>query len=168
MGPITQGMPMCMPVPHCPHCMLSMGEAPSWPFPRAAVRCPNCRLIVGPGRARADGSGQADARSRGSAAGVLANAARRNETVTSTPPEILAGLHRVAEEVGCVVERLRMLDYQEHQDADPTLPDLSSVLATFGTWKVARATAATERRDEGVTLSSVGAGDDAAALTTGS
>ena len=151
------------PVPHCPHCMLSMGEAVSWPFPRAAMRCPNCRLIVGAGRARADGSGQADARSRGSAAGVLANAARRNEEVTSTPDEILVALRAVAGEIGCVVERLRMLDYQEHHDADTDLPDLSSVLATFGTWKVARATAAKDGREDAPELVAGAASGDSQA-----
>lgn len=135
-----------MPTPHCPHCMLPMGASDRWPYPQTAMRCPNCRLIVGPGRAREDGSGQADARSRGSAAGVLANAARRSDEINFDPDTILAALRQVAGELDCVVERLRMLDYQREQDADPKLPDLSSVLATFGTWKAARSTAAREGR----------------------
>ncbi len=115
------------------------------PYPPAAMRCPNCRLIIGVGRARADAVAEdGDARSRGSAAGVLANAARRMQSDAADPVLVLDALRRVADLHGCSVERLRMLDYQEHADRDPELPVLGTVLATFSTWKSARAAAAAE------------------------
>ena len=106
------------------------------------MRCPQCRLIIGPGRARAEAAEDSgDARSRGSAAGVLANAARREHAEPGDAREIVAALHRAAIATGCGVERLRMLDYQEHAAADPGAPALGAVLAAFGTWKSARAAA---------------------------
>lgn len=114
----------------------------SLPFPPDAMRCPTCRLIIGVGRARAEVGDDGDARSRGSAAGVLANAARREQSEAGDVEEIIAGLRRSAAAVGCSVERLRMLDYQEQAEADPGTPGLAVVLATFPTWKSARATAA--------------------------
>jgi hypothetical protein len=108
------------------------------------MRCPNCRLIIGAGRARAEAvADEGEARSRGSAAGVLANAARRVQAEVGDREEVLDGLRRTAALVGSGVERLRMLDYQQAADRDPTLLDLSVVLATFTTWKAARAAAAT-------------------------
>lgn len=106
------------------------------------MRCAHCRLIIGAGRARAEASEDGDARSRGSAAGVLANAARRAQSAPGGVPEIIAALRKSSGEVGCPVERLRMLDYQQQAERDPEMPDLSSVLATFSTWKAARAAAA--------------------------
>lgn len=133
-----------MPAPHCPHCLLPLtGGAPGLPHPPAAMRCPHCRLIIGAGRARAEASDDGDARSRGSAAGVLANAARRAQSEPGGVEEIGAALRKSAAEVGCSVERLRMLDYQQQSETDAAMPDLSAVLATFTTWKSARAAAAT-------------------------
>lgn len=127
---------------HCPHCLLPIAGA-RLPFPPQAMRCPHCRLIIGQGRARVEASGEdGDARSRGSAAGVLANAARRLGSEPGDREVVMAALRGVAAEVGCAVDRLRMLDYQEATDADAALPSLGVVLATFHTWKVARAEAA--------------------------
>lgn len=134
-----------MPVAHCPHCLLPMPGATSLPHPPAAMRCPHCRLIIGAGRARAEASDDGDARSRGSAAGVLANAARRAQSDPVGVPEIITALHKSATEIGCPVERLRMLDYQQQSERHAEMPDLSSVLATFSTWKSARAAAAADR-----------------------
>lgn len=134
-----------MPRPHCPHCLLPIPGASSLPHPPAAIRCPHCRLIIGPGRARAEACDDGDARSRGSAAGVLANAARRAQSAPGGIDEIVAALRASAAHVGCSVERLRMLDYQQESERDPAMPDLSSVLATFSTWKSARAAAASDR-----------------------
>jgi hypothetical protein len=120
-----------------------MPGATSLPHPPAAMRCPHCRLIIGAGRARAEATDDGDARSRGSAAGVLANAARRAGAEAVGVESITVALRKAATEVGCPVERLRMLDYQQAADRDPTLLDLSVVLATFTTWKAARAAAAT-------------------------
>ena len=109
-----------------------------WPYPRGPERCPHCRLIVGPGRARLETGDDGDARSRGSAAGVLANAARREEGEPGDPQAVRAGLRAVAAQRSGPVDRLRMLDYQQAAERDPGLPTLATVLATFGTWKGAR------------------------------
>ena len=139
-----------MPLPHCPHCLLPIADGKVWPFPQQPMRCPHCRLIVGPGRARENTAEDGDARSRGSAAGVLANAARRAGAAAGGKDEVIVALRRTADTVGCTVERLRMLDYQHEAERQGDLPSLSSVLATFGTWKSARSAAA------------VGLGQDAA------
>lgn len=131
-----------MPLSHCPHCLLPMPGAEQLPYPPAAMRCGNCRLIIGAGRARGETSDDGDARSRGSAAGVLANAARRAGSPPGDVPEIVIALRVSAEQVGCAVERLRMLDYQQQSERNPGMPGLSTVLATFSTWKSARAAAA--------------------------
>jgi hypothetical protein len=106
------------------------------------MRCPHCRLIIGPGRARQNSAEDGDARSRGSAAGVLANAARRAGAAAGGKDDVIVALRRTADTVGCTVERLRMLDYQHEAERHDDLPSLSSVLATFGTWKAARSAAA--------------------------
>ena len=139
-----------MPLPHCPHCLLPIADGKVWPFPQQPMRCPHCRLIVGPGRARENTAEDGDARSRGSAAGVLANAARRAGAAAGGKEDVILALRRTADTVGCTVERLRMLDYQHEAERQGDLPSLSSVLATFGTWKSARSAAA------------VGLGQDAA------
>lgn len=138
-------MGTAMALPHCPHCLLPMSGASALPHPPTAMRCPHCRLIIGAGRARAEASDDGDARSRGSAAGVLANAARRAQSEPGGVEEIVAALRTSAAQVGCPVERLRMLDYQHHSGGDPELPSLATVLATFSTWKSARGEAALER-----------------------
>lgn len=131
-----------MPIPHCPHCLLPIGDGRVWPFPEQPTRCQHCRLIIGPGRARENTAEDGDARSRGSAAGVLANAARRAGAAAGGKDDVIVALRRTADAVGCTVERLRMLDYQDEAERDGDLPSLSSVLATFGTWKAARSAAA--------------------------
>lgn len=138
-----------------------MSGATSLPYPPAAMRCPNCRLIIGAGRAREEASEDGDARSRGSAAGVLANAARRAQSEPADLDEIVVALRACAEEMGCPVERLRMLDYQQLSESNPEMPDLSAVLATFSTWKSARSSAATDR-DRGVAVPIAQTGDDEA------
>ena len=135
-----------------------MPGAVSLPYPPAAMRCPSCRLIIGPGRARAEATDDGDARSRGSAAGVLANAARRAESEPGGVQEITAALHLSAARVGCAVERLRMLDYQQDAERNPGMPALSVVLATYATWKSARAAAATAADEEHAAVTTRGAG----------
>ncbi len=138
-----------------------MPGAQRLPYPPAAVRCPHCRLIIGAGRARGAAADDGDARSRGSAAGVLANAARRAQSEPGGVPEIIAALRKAASEVGCAVERLRMLDYQQQAERDQVMPELSAVLATFSTWKSARASASAGA--EAGSAPQVAAGDDGAA-----
>jgi len=107
------------------------------------MRCPHCRLVIGTGRARADGaSGEHGARAHGSAAGVVANAARREHGEVLDQDRVANALRDVADNVGCPLDRLRMLDYQEEAQLDPELPPLAGVIATFGTWKKARREAA--------------------------
>jgi hypothetical protein len=107
------------------------------------MRCPHCRLVIGAGRARADGDdGEHGARAHGSAAGVVANAARREQSEVLDPEHVTVALRAVAGDVGCPLDRLRMLDYQELAEQNPELPPLAGVIATFGTWKKARREAA--------------------------
>ncbi len=128
---------------HCPHCLLSIPDARGLPYPAAPMPCPHCRLVIGAGRARAEGhSGEHGARAHGSAAGVVANAARREQGEALEPEVVTVALRDVAGAVGCPLDRLRMLDYQEEAEQDPDLPPLSGVIATFGTWKKARREAA--------------------------
>jgi hypothetical protein len=124
--------------PVCPHCLLSVDGVQALPFPSSAMRCPHCRLIIGAGRARA----QADERSSGTAAGILANAARREGGVAAHPKVITVALNATAASLGCQVQRLRMLDYQHETQRDQELPSLASVLAAHGSWKEARRAAA--------------------------
>lgn len=148
-------------VAHCPHCLLPIGDVSAWPYPRQASRCPHCLLIIGPGRARDGAQDDGDARSRGSAAGVLANAARREQGEAQDEEVVTAALRSVARQVGCPVERLRMLDYQQAAELDDELPGLAGVLATFATWKGARATAA--QGSDGALADPVGLAEPAAA-----
>lgn len=131
---------------HCPHCLLLLDAAvDDGRFPAAPMRCPHCRLVIGVGRARADGDdGEHGARAHGSAAGVVANAARREQGEVLDREVVSAALHRVAGQVGCPLDRLRMLDYQVRAEQDPALPPLAGVIATFGTWKKARRDAGEE------------------------
>jgi hypothetical protein len=121
--------------------MLDAGERT--PYPAAPMRCPHCRLVIGVGRARADGDdGEHGARAHGSAAGVVANAARREQGDVLDPDVVTFALRTVATTVGCPLDRLRMLDYQVVAEQDSTLPSLAEVIATCGTWKKARREAA--------------------------
>jgi hypothetical protein len=108
------------------------------------MRCPHCRLVIGAGRARAGSDdGEHGARAHGSAAGVVANAARREDGEVLDRERVLGALQEVAGDVGCPLDRLRMLDYQEEAARDGTLPRLADVIATFGGWKRARREAVT-------------------------
>ena len=134
---------------HCPHCGTELDQDPS--ASRAGgVRCPGCRLIVAAGRGRitehdADGRAQ-----QGRAAGILASAARRAEADPIAPDAVLDALDDVAERLGVGVGRLRMTDYVDAQSAEPSLPSLATVLATYPAWKAARAAAETRRDGRGL------------------
>ena len=130
--------PALMSLPSCPHCLMPLGGAGELPYPPRAQRCPHCRLVIGVGRARAQANPRNDARSRGAAAGAVANAARRETREPLDPVLVQDALRGVADAVGCPVERLRMLDYQQAAEQDGELPTLGDVLATFSTWKQAR------------------------------
>jgi hypothetical protein len=126
---------------YCPHCFLLVEEGVSLPWPPAATRCPHCRLMIGSGRARETPAARPGA--RGTAAGVFAHEARRDEDGPPVSHEtVLSAIRLVAAELGHRPERLLMVDYQQRASADPDLPDLSEVFAAFGSWKRARREAA--------------------------
>ncbi len=127
---------------YCPHCGLVVEqdiESPEWPI--APVRCPHCRLLIGAGRGRSDPD--CDPGIKGAAAGVLSRQARREDSEDAAPAEdVLEGIRRVARELGTKPERLLMVDYQQHADADGELPPLRDVFTRFTSWKRARRVAA--------------------------
>ncbi|MEA2306882.1 MAG: hypothetical protein QOH43_4162 [Solirubrobacteraceae bacterium] len=136
---------------YCPHCFMMVAEAPG-PWPPVAQRCPHCRLVIGAARARTERPDPGHG-TQGSAAGVLSNQARREDAIAGDPFEIAAAVRLVAARTGCRVERLRMLDYQEHASVLGDLPSLATILATYGSWKQARRVVATGRHlDDGADL----------------
>ena len=121
---------------HCPHCDVALPAA--WARERAG-RCPTCRLVVGAGRATDSPGGSTTISGAGTAAGILGGAARRQDAAPGDPTLVAEALREAARRRGVEYGRLRMLDYQQVVEQDPSLPDLGVVLATFGTWKAARA-----------------------------
>lgn len=124
----------------CPHCEILLPT--DWREDDAA-RCPSCRLVIGPGRARPS----AGRPGTGSASGVLVNAARRMEADPVEPELVLSSLQDAAERLGTPLKRLRMLDYAESTAGRDGEPSLAEVLATFSSWKRARAAAAASRSE---------------------
>ncbi len=125
---------------YCPHCFLLIEGDVSGDWPPEPTRCPHCRLLVGEGRAKS--SPDANPGARGTAAGVFAHRAKRDDRDPASPEEVCAAIRTVAHELGSRPERLLMVDYQQHASADPSLPELSDVFAAFGSWKRARREAA--------------------------
>lgn len=123
---------------YCPHCDATL--PPDWTEERAG-RCPTCRLVIGAGRATARQGSGITLSGAGTAAGILSSAARRADAEAGDPGAIAAAMRGAAVTLGVESGRLRMVDYQQLSEQDPAVPDLSVVLATFGTWKVARARA---------------------------
>ena len=125
---------------YCPHCFLvAEGDGgPGWPH--QPTRCPHCRLMIGAGRGRP--TPEANPGARGTAAGVFAHRAKRDETDPASPEDVCEAIRTVAEELGARPERLLMVDYQQCASADPSLPALGDVFAAFGSWKRARREAA--------------------------
>ncbi len=124
-----------MSLSFCPHCG---GELPAHDHATGG-RCRACRLVVGPGRARA--ASLADVRT----GGFMANAARREDAEPVDEEAAFLALRAVAAEVGCTVERLRMTDYDNAVRDGVDGPSVAQVLATFDTWKAARAAAGAPR-----------------------
>lgn len=116
---------------YCPHCS---GELEGHDDSRGG-RCPSCRLVVGAGRARAEALEEVRA------GGFMANAARREDAEPVPEEDAFAALREVAATVGCAVERLRMTDYDRAIRDGLSGPSVAQVLATFDTWKMARAAA---------------------------
>lgn len=121
---------------HCPHCDAALPDG--WAREHAG-RCPTCRLVVGAGRATASPGSGTSISGAGTAAGILSGAARREAAPPGDRDEVAAGLRLAARELGVETRKLRMLDYQALAETEPDYPTLGVVLATFGTWKQARA-----------------------------
>jgi hypothetical protein len=125
---------------YCPHCFLLVEQSVTGDWPQGAVRCPHCRLLIGPGRGR--DTPEANPGARGSAAGVFAHQAKREDGDNVSQDEVRVAIRRVAEQLGARPERLLMVDYQQLATADDSLPTLSDVFSAFGSWKRARREAA--------------------------
>jgi len=70
----------------CPHCFLLIESdvGPDWPpEPR---RCPHCRLLIGEGRGKP--TADASPGARGTAAGVFAHRAKRDDSETASPEKV--------------------------------------------------------------------------------
>lgn len=124
---------------YCPHCFLLVETDARGAWPPQPSRCPHCKLMIGPGRAR--DSADAAPGARGTAAGVFAQQAREgrdDDTTDVSPDRVRAAIRRVAELTGARPERLLMVDYQQRAAQDTELPSLREVFAAFGSWKRAR------------------------------
>ena len=123
---------------YCPHCFLLVEADARGAWPPRPTRCPHCKLMIGPGRARA--SADAAPGARGTAAGVFAQQARegREDGTDVSPDRVRDAIRRVAERTGARPERLLMVDYQQTAAKDTSLPSLREVFAAFGSWKRAR------------------------------
>jgi hypothetical protein len=125
---------------YCPHCFLLVEQNVPDEWPHEALRCPHCRLLIGPGRGRPTAAANPGA--RGSAAGVFAHQAKREDSDDVSQDAVREAIRRVANDLGSRPERLLMVDYQQRATADDTLPTLSDVFSAFGSWKRARREAA--------------------------
>jgi hypothetical protein len=128
---------------HCPHCHLALE---GWDR-RVAGRCPNCRLVVGPGRAIDAPPTGAPGRAV-SAAALLGLRAHREDGKVLDREVVVEGLREAARIAACPLSELRMVDYaQLEQDGAGVVP-LADLLATFGGWKPARSAAMAAARVE--------------------
>jgi hypothetical protein len=125
---------------YCPHCFLLVENDVQADWPPEPTRCQHCRLLIGEGRAKP--TADANPGARGTAAGVFAHRAKRNEGEPASAEDICAAIRTVAKELGARPERLLMVDYQQQATGDPSLPELGDVFAAFGSWKRARREAA--------------------------
>ncbi len=130
---------------HCPHCLSCIANSSAAAFPATPMRCPTCRLMIGAGRTKSPAEIAGAGRSAAAAVGVLASDARRADAVAGDPGAILDDLARVAAAGGARLERLRMTDYDAAQRDGAVVHPLAVVLATFGSWKGARADAVVRR-----------------------
>lgn len=125
---------------YCPHCFLLVESNAHGAWPPLPSRCPHCKLMIGPGRARA--TSEAAPGARGTAAGVFAQQAREGrddeDAADVSPDRVRAAIRTVAERTGARPERLLMVDYQQRAAKDTSLPSLREVFAAFGSWKRAR------------------------------
>ena len=127
---------------YCPHCFLLIESDAGPDWPREPIRCPHCRLLIGEGRGK--DSPEASPGARGTAAGVFAHRAKRDEGEHASSEEVCEAIRKVANDLGARPERLLMVDYQQQASSDESLPELSDVFAAFGSWKRARREAAAD------------------------
>ena len=127
---------------YCPHCFLLVETGVDTPWPAQPTRCRHCRLMIGPGRARA--TAEANPGARGTAAGVFAQQAKHADVggEHASAEDVQAAIREVAGRLGFQPERLLMVDYQQEAATDSSLPTLTDVFARFGSWKRARREAA--------------------------
>jgi hypothetical protein len=125
---------------YCPHCFLLVEGDVRADWPPEPTRCPHCRLLIGEGRGK--DTPDANPGARGTAAGVFAHRARRDDRDPASAEDICAAICTVARELGARPERLLMVDYQQQATGDPSLPELGDVFAVYGSWKRARREAA--------------------------
>jgi hypothetical protein len=127
---------------YCPHCFLLVDSDVAVDWPQEPIRCPHCRLLIGEGRGKP--SADANPGARGTAAGVFAHRAKREDGEQASAEDVCEAIRTVARELGSRPERLLMVDYQQHASTDPSLPELSDVFAAYGSWKRARREAAAD------------------------
>jgi hypothetical protein len=127
---------------YCPHCFLLVETDVEGAWPAGPTRCPHCRLMIGPGRARP--TAEASPGARGTAAGVFAQQAKQADEggEHASAEEVQDAIRAVAGRLGFQPERLLMVDYQQEVTSDDSLPTLTDVFACFGSWKRARREAA--------------------------
>ena len=126
-------------VAYCPHCQVALPSGPG-----VAMRCEACQLFVAPGRSLdAPRSGRVGG--VGGASGRIANAAAREGLDAIDPLIVIEALQAMADRLGVPVERLRLFDYETTRDRAGGQPSVGMVIATFGTWKAARAAARDHR-----------------------
>src|SRR4051794_35545658 len=123
---------------YCPHCSRPFAESDIEPAPLKPMRCKHCRLLVGAGRGRPE----PDRGQPGAAAGLIANEARRAETVDGDDDVVRArasaAIVYVASRMGVSPDRLTLTVYREQLPSEKSLPSVSQVVQAFGSWKRAQ------------------------------
>jgi len=109
----------------------------------------NARGVTGPsldeiGEGRSKPTADANPGARGTAAGVFAHRARRNDKDPASAEEVCEAIRNVGAEPRPRPQRPLDGAYPEQPSPDPSLPELSDVFAAFGSWKRARRQAAAD------------------------
>src|SRR6185503_17910309 len=71
---------------YCPHCYLLIDNEVSEDWPPEPTRCPHCRLLIGEGRGKA--TPDANPGARGTAAGVFAHRAKRDDSDPASAEDV--------------------------------------------------------------------------------
>lgn len=114
---------------YCPHCNTPLtAHKESRPG-----RCPDCFLIIGAGRARPAPDGEPRP------GRFMANTAKRVDAAPVSKEAGWAALREAAAMLCVRVERMRMTDYDMLSRDGVIDVTVAELLATFPSWKVARA-----------------------------